>query len=38
MTWWVVVAAGAVAAQLAGGGATGRLIGAVVREAVRAFT
>jgi len=36
MKWWLILGAGAGAAALAGGGTTGRLIGAVVREIARA--
>jgi len=38
MRWVLVLAAGAGAAHLAGGGAAGRLIGAVVREVARVVT
>ena len=38
MRWFVILGFGAAAAQLAGGGATGRLIGAVVRELARAVS
>ncbi len=38
MKWVGILAVGALAATLAGGGAVGRIVGALVRELARAVT